>query len=69
MHCTRFAGLLTILCLLPALTVPAISQVRYYDEIFPEVTLTGSIQFGSAPSIYSSSEKLRLDLYQPTGDV
>ncbi len=49
--------------------LPALSQIRYHDEVFSQFTMTGSIQFGTAPNIFSQQEKLRLDLYQPTGDT
>jgi acetyl esterase/lipase len=65
--CGKAAALIAALLLL--LTAFSGAQTRYYDEVFTTFTQTSSIQYGAAPSIYSASEKLRLDLFEPAGDT
>ncbi|MEM7199731.1 MAG: alpha/beta hydrolase [Planctomycetota bacterium] len=61
-----FAGaLLTAL----AVTAPA-QQVRYRDAIVPSVDVRQNLIYGSAVVRWSGrTQKLRLDLYQPAGDL
>ncbi|MCX6145580.1 MAG: T9SS type A sorting domain-containing protein [Ignavibacteriales bacterium] len=42
---------------------------RYKDLVFPSVTVTSSIQFGSNLNVDGSNAPLLLDLYQPTNDT
>lgn len=42
---------------------------RYYRPIFPNVTVTRAVQFGSAVNSAGATQTLLLDLYQPTGDT
>jgi dienelactone hydrolase len=42
---------------------------RYKDIVFPSVTVTSNIQFGSNLNIDGSNAPLLLDLYQPTNDT
>lgn len=43
---------------------------RYLSEVFPDVTVTSSIQFGAAdPYGIIGSQNLLLDFYAPSGDV
>ena len=45
------------------------AQTRYKDFVFPSVTLTSDIQFGTNLNVDGSSASLLLDLYQPTNDT
>lgn len=46
------------------------SNVRYKDIIFPAVTVKHDITYGKAIAYKKTTEvKLKLDLYQPTGDA
>jgi dipeptidyl aminopeptidase/acylaminoacyl peptidase len=44
------------------------SPLRYRDQVFSNVTVTGNLTYGSATGIDGNPETLKLDLYQPTGD-
>lgn len=48
---------------------PADGPVRYADEVFPGVTVTSNIVWGSAPDRVGNPVSLALDLYEPTGDT
>jgi acetyl esterase/lipase len=41
---------------------------RYFNEVFSSVTKTADLQYGAAPDENGVTERLLLDLYQPTGD-
>jgi acetyl esterase/lipase len=41
---------------------------RYIDEVFPSVDVTRDLQYGAAPDEYGVTERLLLDLYEPSGD-
>ncbi|MBA3303235.1 MAG: alpha/beta hydrolase [Acidimicrobiia bacterium] len=41
---------------------------RYFNEVFPSATVTRDLQYGAAPDENGVTERLLLDLYQPTGD-
>ncbi len=50
--------------------------VRYIDEVFPEVTVTSNIQYGTNVTVIPAlqgqppaAQPLMLDLYEPTGDT
>jgi dipeptidyl aminopeptidase/acylaminoacyl peptidase len=45
------------------------SPLRYRDQVFSNVTVTGNLTYGSATGIDGNPETLKLDLYQPTGDT
>jgi para-nitrobenzyl esterase len=45
------------------------SNGRYVDEVFPTVTTTSNIQYGSNLDLNGSNVNLLLDLYEPTGDT
>jgi dipeptidyl aminopeptidase/acylaminoacyl peptidase len=58
--------------LLAGCTVPrpgGDSPLRYRDQVFSKVTVTGNLTYGSATGIDGNPETLKLDLYQPTGDT
>jgi hypothetical protein len=42
---------------------------RYYQPVFPNVTVTSGVQFGSAVNSAGTTQTLLMDIYQPTGDV
>lgn len=45
------------------------APLRYRDVVFPNVTISSDIQYGSAPDLNTQQPvALKLDLYQPTGD-
>jgi hypothetical protein len=43
--------------------------LRYRDEVFPQISVTTDLQYGSAPDLNNSPVALELDLYQPAGDA
>jgi carboxylesterase type B len=43
--------------------------LRYRDEIFPNVTTTSNVTYGSAVSQAGVTQSLALDVYRPTGDT
>ena len=53
------------------------SQCRYFDRIFPTVNKTADIIYGNAPAItsfyisesFTTAQDLKLDLFQPEGDI
>jgi predicted esterase len=56
-------------CLLPQIGPPTgAAPLRYRDTIFPAVTTTRDLQYGSAPDLSNHPVALTLDLYQPSGD-
>ena len=48
---------------------PGDGQLRYRDQVFSGVTVTGDLTYGSAIGIDGNPETLKLDLYQPAGDT
>lgn len=42
---------------------------RYWLELFPNVTVTSNITYGSNINVSGNTETLRLDVYQPAGDT
>src|SRR5581483_11615310 len=49
----------------PAGTAP----LRYRDVIFPNLTVTSGLVYGSAPDLSGNPVTLTLDMYRPTGDT
>lgn len=45
------------------------SNGRYVDEVFPTITTTSNIQYGSNLDLNGVNVNLLLDVYQPTGDA
>jgi acetyl esterase/lipase len=43
--------------------------LRYRDEVFSSVTRISDLEYGSAPDLANNPVALRLDLYEPAGDV
>lgn len=65
-------GLLAGVLLASGCTVPppaGPSPLRYRDAIFPNLTITRGLVYGSAPDLSGNPVTLTLDLYQPTGDT
>jgi acetyl esterase/lipase len=48
---------------------PGAGPLRYRDAVFPNITTTSNLQYGSAPDLNGNPVALTLDLYQPTGDT
>ncbi|OGX85979.1 T9SS type A sorting domain-containing protein [Hymenobacter glacialis] len=42
---------------------------RFYQPIFPNVTVTSGVAYGSAVTAFGAPQTLLMDVYQPTGDV
>lgn len=42
---------------------------RFLEEVFPAVTTTSNLQYGSAITYSGSTENLTLDVYEPQGDA
>ncbi|MBF9238563.1 carboxylesterase family protein [Hymenobacter sp. BT683] len=42
---------------------------RYFDPIFPTVTVTPGVVYGSAVNFAGTTQPLIMDIYQPAGDV
>ncbi|SHJ99061.1 alpha/beta hydrolase [Hymenobacter psychrotolerans] len=42
---------------------------RYYQPIFPNVTVTSGVVYGSAINFLGATQPLAMDIYQPTGDT
>jgi acetyl esterase/lipase len=66
--------LFTILLLALVLARPAAAQIdttggRYYKPLFANVTVTQNVVFGSAVTLQGTTQTLRMDIYQPTGDT
>ena len=45
------------------------SNNRFLEEVFPAVTTTSDLQYGSALTYSGSTQNLTLDVYEPQGDV
>ena len=55
---------------------PALAQTpidttggRFYRPIFPGVTVTSGVAYGSAVTAFGTTQTLLMDIYQPTGDA
>lgn len=42
---------------------------RYYDQIFPTVTITTNVPYGSNVKYNGQTQTLLMDIYEPTGDT
>ena len=45
------------------------TPMRYLDPVFPTITTSSNIVWGSAPDLAGNPVSLNLDMYQPTGDA
>lgn len=66
--CPAFALTLALLPLLAAQAQVDTTGGRYYQPVFPQVTITRGVAFGQALNIQGQTVALRLDFYEPTGD-
>src|SRR5436190_4760666 len=48
---------------------PGAAPLRYRDVIFPNLTITSGLVYGSAPDAVGNPVTLTLDMYRPTGDT
>ena len=48
---------------------PGAAPLRYRDVIFPNLTVTSGLTYGSAPDASGNPVTLTLDLYRPVGDT
>jgi hypothetical protein len=67
-------AILTVLGVLLAGLQGALAQIdttggRYFRPIFPNVTVTSNVAYGSAVTHTGATQTLLMDVYQPTGDV
>ena len=44
------------------------APLRYRDQVFPTVSVTRDLTYGSAPDAQGNAVALKLDLYEPSGD-
>jgi len=59
-----------VACIPSFVSQPAgVGALRYRDEVFTSATKTSDLQYGSAPDLAGNPVALKLDLYQPAGDV
>jgi predicted esterase len=54
---------------LPHISPPGPAPLRYRDLVFPNVTTTSNVVYGSAVNNSGQTVTLRLDVYEPTGDT
>lgn len=54
---------------LPNIPPPGPAPLRYRDLVFPAVSTTTDVVYGSAVNNSGQTITLRLDIYEPTGDV
>ena len=45
------------------------TRARYYQPVFPNVTVTSGVAYGSAVTFAGTTQTLLMDIYQPTGDT
>ena len=45
------------------------TRARYYQPVFPAVTVSSGVVFGSALTYTGATQTLLMDIYQPTGDT
>ncbi len=75
LRASLLAGALALAALLVACIPSAVERpagagpLRYRDEVFSGVTVTGDLQYGSAANLANEAVALRLDLYEPAGDT
>jgi predicted esterase len=59
----------TTLTPFPFLTPPGAAPLRYRDLVFGAATVTSNVVYGSAVNNSGQTVTLRLDVYEPTGDL
>ena len=45
------------------------TQAHYYQSIFPAMTVTSGVAYGSAVTFSGLTQTLLMDIYQPTDDT
>jgi para-nitrobenzyl esterase len=73
----RIRGLLLVValavvatgCYLPSVSPGGAAPLRYRDPVFSGVTKTADLVYGSAVTQAGTTQSLKLDMYQPTGDT
>jgi hypothetical protein len=70
------ASLLLVWLLVLGTWCPALAQMpldttagHYFQPVFPTVTVTSGVVFGSAADYTGTTQTLRMDIYQPAGDA
>lgn len=53
---------------IPFRVPPGDAPLRYRDAVFPTVSVTSNVTYGSAVNIAGQTVVLQLDVYEPTGD-
>jgi len=53
----------------PTMTPPGAAPLRYRDLVFAAATVTSDVVYGSAVNSAGQTVTLRLDVYEPTGDL
>lgn len=61
--------LLASACEIQRVVPQGAAPLRYRDQIFSAVTVTSNVAYGSAVTQTGTTQTLRLDVYQPTGDT
>ncbi|WP_210520065.1 carboxylesterase family protein [Hymenobacter terricola] len=69
MKTTVLFALLLVLGLQAATAQIDTTGGRYYRPIFPNVTVTSNVTYGSAVTYLGTTQTLLMDIYQPTGDA
>ncbi len=67
---TAIAALLLVVLVQFLASIATYAQaIRYRDEVFSSVTRTNSVEYGSAVNVQGQTQILRMNIYQPTGDI
>jgi acetyl esterase/lipase len=53
----------------PYVPPPGAAPLRYRDLVFPTVSITNDVTYGSAVNLSNQTITLRFDFYEPTGDI
>src|SRR4051794_39337768 len=53
----------------PYLNPPGAAPLRYRDKVFPNVTKTLDVTYGSATNVENQVITLKFDSFEPTGDT
>ena len=48
---------------------PGAEPLRYRDAVFQDVSTTKDVSYGSAPDQHGTTVDLRMDIYEPAGDI
>jgi acetyl esterase/lipase len=66
-----FAAVPILIACVPSFVAPPVgaAPLRYRDQAFSDITVTGDLQYGAAPGVDGNPTALTLDMYQPAGDT